>query len=76
MKERMNPFDKHWWKSALPLLLSFFSTIALLRSAGMWPTKGVAQFAVYLFCYLGFWRCFSGLVWLGCMMVAPRRSSN
>lgn len=63
--------DKQWWLNALPTGLGVLCTWWLMQHAGLWPTRGWVQFALYFFCYLGLWRCFSFVLWLVLLLVRP-----
>lgn len=65
----MKIFPKQVQMNAVATGLSVFCTVALMKIAGFWPTTGIAQFAVYFFCFIGLWRFFSFLLWLVMLLV-------
>jgi len=72
----MKIFKKQVWMNAVATGAGVFCTIALMKSAGFWPTSGIAQFAVYFFCFMGLWRFFSFLLWLATLLATPSRSKK
>jgi hypothetical protein len=71
----MSTLEKKWWFIALASLLSVLLTLSLMRSAGVWPAQGMAQWVIYFFCFAGIWKCLSFLGWLIVLLVSPSRKA-
>ncbi|MCC2974411.1 hypothetical protein [Massilia sp. IC2-476] len=60
-----------WWFVGIVAALSALLSNLVLRAAGMGSPESLAQWLVYFFCLVGFWRCFDFLGWLVLLLVAP-----
>jgi hypothetical protein len=69
----MKIFQKQVWMNAVATGAGVFCTIALMKSANFWPTTGIAQFAVYFFCFMGLWRFFSFLLWIATLFATSSK---
>jgi len=71
----MSELERKWWFSLPVGMLTMLATIGLLRAVGLpfLPFQyGVAQWAVYLLCFVGLQRCISFLGWLTVLIVSPK----
>ncbi|RZA34922.1 MAG: hypothetical protein EOP92_13185 [Lysobacteraceae bacterium] len=67
----MSNLENKWW---FILAVSGISTIAaryVLEAAGIPSPAGAAQWTLFFFCMLGFWRGLSMLAWFAVLLVSP-----
>ncbi|MEW6760960.1 MAG: hypothetical protein AB1437_09070 [Pseudomonadota bacterium] len=74
VRDPMSNLEKKWWFNALAGGVSAFCARFLLDQAGIPDPAGAAQWTLFFFCVLGFWRGFSFLAWLAVLLVWPRSS--
>lgn len=68
----MSNLEKKWWFNALAGGVSAFCARFVLDQAAIPDPAGAAQWTLFFFCVLGFWRGFSLLAWLVVLLVWPR----
>lgn len=67
----MSNLEQKWW---FVMVVSGISSIAaryLLESAGIASPSGAAQWTLFVFCLIGFWRGLSLLAWWALLLIAP-----
>lgn len=68
----MSNLEKKWWFTGIMAFFSSILAISLLKSAGIWPVSGFAQWLIYFICMVGCWRSLSFLAWLILLLAAPK----
>lgn len=67
----MSNLESKWWFVATVSGVSAFAARFVLEMAGIPSPSGWAQWTLFFFCLLGFWRCLSFLAWSALLLIAP-----
>jgi hypothetical protein len=63
--------EQKWWFIVSAAALSAVFTNLVLRMAGLGSPENLAQFIVYLLCFMGIWKCIAFLSWLLVLVLKP-----